>query len=230
MTKQKFSFDVSFFDEINTPEKAYWLGFIYADGFHNKYHFQMKLSIKDRDHLMSLRSALKSNHVVHNNLDTTFLRICSKQLCDTLDKLGCITKKSLVIRYPNIDPLLNKHFIRGVFDGDGCFYQGNDPTFSIVSGSYKFLFRIRQILRLETDIKAPIYEREFVNKLYTIQIRKQQDLQKLFVWLYDGSICLPRKHQKFRNYLQLKDKQKTVKKVLIQNIKSDAAYMTQRDR
>jgi len=41
------------FDKINTPEKAYWLGFIVADGYLNveRRMLRIKLGNKDKHHL-----------------------------------------------------------------------------------------------------------------------------------------------------------------------------------
>ena len=64
-----FSLDENYFEEITNENKAYWLGFIYADGsvrlrdrYPNKkwkpsiiYEFKIKLGIKDKEHLEKFR-------------------------------------------------------------------------------------------------------------------------------------------------------------------------------
>ena len=57
-------FDKHFFDVIDTEEKAYWLGFIYADGYVTKTVFGIKLKDSDTCHLEKLKSALKSEHSI----------------------------------------------------------------------------------------------------------------------------------------------------------------------
>src|ERR1035437_41088 len=223
---QKIYFDETFFTEIDSPEKEYWLGFICADGFHDKYQFKVKLCIKDKEHLIKLKEAMGSNHHIYDTKNDTSFRICSKQLCDILDGHGCMTRKSLIIKYPNINPVLNRHFIRGVFDGDGCFYvssSGNARAFSIVSGSYDFVYEIHSLLTSEVGIQSHLYERTLKqkNKIYAIQITKKRDLEKLFTYLYDGSICLSRKYTKFYNFLQKQKDQEQKKLNTIELIKID---------
>ena len=49
----KINFNRNFFSKINTQEKAYWLGFMYADGC-NQPEFtraSIQLAISDIDHL-----------------------------------------------------------------------------------------------------------------------------------------------------------------------------------
>ena len=48
------------FDQIDTQEKAYWLGFILADGYlnTNKHMLRIKLGDKDKHHLEKFIQAL----------------------------------------------------------------------------------------------------------------------------------------------------------------------------
>lgn len=48
---RKYKFDENFFENIDTEEKAYWLGFIYADGAVFKRTLSIRLSTKDIHHL-----------------------------------------------------------------------------------------------------------------------------------------------------------------------------------
>lgn len=130
-------FDSSVFDSIDTEEKAYWLGFIYADGSISsqtgKYSFELSLKGEDIGHLHKFNSFMKYNG---NNvkLDKSscngkvFIRcrwiIGNKHLWETLNNYGCVPKKSLILEFPKEevfkDKSLIRHFLRGYFDGDGC--------------------------------------------------------------------------------------------------------------
>lgn len=58
--KSTYFINENIFEKIDTEEKAYWLGFIYADGYvsTNTYAFGIELSIKDIDHLIKFKKFL----------------------------------------------------------------------------------------------------------------------------------------------------------------------------
>lgn len=125
---QIYSFDKSFFKKIDTPEKAYWLGFIYADGnvYLNKKNkksvFQISLAEVDRKHIEKLRDALKSDHPLYKDKNCVRFMINNIELCGDLMILGVLPKKSLTTVFPNYEQVpkhLVSYFIRGYFDGDG---------------------------------------------------------------------------------------------------------------
>lgn len=48
----QWSYNENYFEEINSPEKAYWLGFIWADGYITKTNcFGIELAIKDMEEI-----------------------------------------------------------------------------------------------------------------------------------------------------------------------------------
>ena len=53
---RKYSFNENIFDEIDTAEKAYWIGFITADGYVNeeKNFLTIKLQYRDKNHLKKI--------------------------------------------------------------------------------------------------------------------------------------------------------------------------------
>lgn len=135
-------FDETIFDCIDTEEKAYWLGFIYADGYissplakglhkgKNNYSFEIALQLSDIDHLIKFNSFVKHNkiNIITDTKDPIRPRcrwnVKNKHLWESLNKLGCTPKKSLTLTFPNEDVFARKSliipFIRGFFDGDGC--------------------------------------------------------------------------------------------------------------
>jgi hypothetical protein len=68
-TKKELFCDYHFFDKINTEEKAYWLGFIAADGcVTDKGCLQILLSRKDRDHLELFKKHINGEHPVRDGV------------------------------------------------------------------------------------------------------------------------------------------------------------------
>ena len=124
-------FNEHIFDVIDTEEKAYWLGFIFADGYISSRDNSFELSLKgsDIEHLHKFNKFMEHNKDnvklgEVKNKDKTFLRcrwgIANKHLWNTLNNLGCTPRKSLTLQFPNISEELKIPFIRGYFDGDGC--------------------------------------------------------------------------------------------------------------
>lgn len=133
---RRHDFDRTFFDKIDTEEKAYVLGFIYADGCNVKHPTTTKLSItqteRDVDILYKIRNVMKSTYPISerkNNLNGGekyfVFYIYGKFLGEQLHNLGVVQRKSLTLRFPDfLDDNLMPHFIRGYFDGDGSIWDG----------------------------------------------------------------------------------------------------------
>ena len=137
--ERQYNVNHDYFNQIDTSEKAYILGFIYADGCNyitedgktNIINFtQLKDSV---DILQKIKLELESEYpILEYTQKTNEKIICrtnirSKQLSDDLIKLGVMSKKSLIVDFPSFTIVPEKfmpHFIRGYFDGDGCVWDG----------------------------------------------------------------------------------------------------------
>ena len=121
--------DENFFDEIDTKAKAYWLGFIYADGsvYINKKngYKQMEIAVKIDDeqiidsfiHIIqpSTRKFIKTKQYMR-----AVIRINSQKICNDLIKHSCVMRKSMIIELPVlVSRKLYLAFLLGFFDGDG---------------------------------------------------------------------------------------------------------------
>jgi hypothetical protein len=128
-----WKWDTKFF-ETWSPEMAYVLGFLVADGyvFTNPRGSQYVCFVSaDKEIIEEIRKALKSNHKIgikkqpkHANYKNAHvLQIGNKEAVTKLKSFGIIQNKSLVIKYPKgIPEEFLGHFVRGYFDGDGCVY------------------------------------------------------------------------------------------------------------
>lgn len=134
------------FDIVDTPEKAYWLGFIVADGYlnDNKHMLRIKLGDKDRVHLKKFikflngeKEMLKSE--IHNITGNTqwYVSTYSKEIWQALKNLSVEQGKSGHERIPILPEKLYRDFIRGLWDGDG-FIRENLTGIGLV-GSYECL-------------------------------------------------------------------------------------------
>lgn len=122
--------DINFFDTIDSEEKAYWLGFITADGsIHSKNHsLAITLQSKDKAHLRKFAASLQSNHPIHavrqGLRNHSRLVIGSIHLANSLARLGVTPNKVFTVTPCAAVPRdLRRHYWHGVFDGDGSIHN-----------------------------------------------------------------------------------------------------------
>lgn len=125
-----YNCDLDFFQEIDTPEKAYWFGFIAADGNLYDGKLQIRLNPKDKKHLKTFCKRIKFNGPIFKDQrresDSFSIGVCvrRKQFFNNLKKQGMKENKTFLIDenvFQNIpNHLLNSAYL-GYFDGDGSF-------------------------------------------------------------------------------------------------------------
>ena len=126
----------NYFDVIDSEHKAYWLGFIFADG--NVYKNQLSLEVqeKDIDLLKQFKQDLNLNSKIsirhRENTNMCYIRMTSPHLCETLAKYGIVPNKTEITKHlPKIDLQWLPHFLRGLIDGGGWITQDKQGYFHI---------------------------------------------------------------------------------------------------
>ena len=148
----KYGYVENFFQVIDNEEKAYWLGFLYADGCVCGGQISLELGIKDLKHLEKFKSAIAPGAKItfckkkrkFEYKDYCRIRLTSTEMVSQIKNLGCIPAKSQKLIFPSkeiVPDSLISHFIRGYFDGDGCLkYNRSTKTPSVtVVGTEQFL-------------------------------------------------------------------------------------------
>lgn len=191
---RKYIVNETFFEIIDNEIKAYWLGFLMGDGYQNGSEVILHLSEKDIEHLHHFKNHINSNHPIkHDKNKTITLRIGSKKICKSLTKLGCIQAKTFCAIFPFMQKQLQRHFIRGLFDADGCIYVDKNwrCRWSIYSASPVLLNSVMLFLK-DNNINCRF------PKTTQIEISKKLELHKLYDYLYyESAIFLERKKFKF---------------------------------
>jgi hypothetical protein len=163
--RNKISIDETFFSIIDTEEKAYWLGFIAADGCVRKnksgsFELSIHLSAKDEAHLNKLKIAMKASQNITKKIDKNSnkhvcLRIIRKRITDDLQKHGIVPNKTFFgVSLPELKNQLLLAWIRGYVDGDGSFWirsRNDSLCFAVVSSTPELLNQIKQFF-IENDI------------------------------------------------------------------------------
>ena len=220
---RKHHFNENYFDIIDTEDKAYWLGFLYADGNvsygkdkngeRKGCTVELSLAEKDKDHLYKFMKCIDADNqyplekriISLSNKKYIAYRLClnSVKLGNDLEKHGCVPNKSLILKRPNIEEGLIRHFIRGYFDGDGCITI-KSTGYSVVSfccNSKVFLENLKLYLESKNIIcRNVVCERNSLRKkpIYILYLSKRENQLKFQNFIYsDKEIYLTRKYNKF---------------------------------
>lgn len=203
-----YQFNESYFNIIDSPDKAYWLGFISADGCVSKDGNRKILSINlqatDRCILEQFKADLEYEGKIYelpirnrNPKPQVMIKIGSTLMCEHLEKYFVTERKSFTIQFPNIEEQYKSHYIRGFFDGDGCISKGKyGHRFSIDSGSIELLNSIELVIRADLNLEQKLIREH--GSIYTLCYCHKDTVNKIFQWLYkDASFYLERKYNKF---------------------------------
>lgn len=212
---RKYFFDIDVFKKIDTEEKAYWLGFLYADGdiSSNGYTVSLHLQESDYKHLVKFKKFLQCEniqieHKTYKDNKSCRLRVNSVIMNRDLQKLGCISQKSLVLKFPTLEQVpehLIHHFLRGYFDGDGCICVSNKQAHFTIVGTPEFLngyeYYILKTLNRQNPNKRKKSKASH-DRTEFIAYAGNKQCEKIYCYLYkDATIYLDRKYQKFNSIL-----------------------------
>ena len=194
------------FEVINTEEKAYWLGFLYADGYVGltDNRVELTLQLSDVNHIKKFKTFLNSDCKISTNSYRSRLSIKDEKIKKDLINLGCTPQKSLILKFPTDDKVpkeLIRHFIRGYFDGDGSLCVTEKTKSIDILGTYDFLYQ----LCLESNIAtSKIYvSKSKSNKVFRIVLGSRIDLYNFPKYIYDDcDIYLDRKYEKFKKLME----------------------------
>lgn len=129
------------------------------------------------------------------------LTIFNKHICETLNKIGMVQNKSLILTFPDIDESLYSHFIRGYFDGDGSvsFSESNSNCIVTITSTIEFCSAIKEILKNTININTGIYNASNKNGITKVaSISGKFQVEKFGQFIYqDANHYLQRKYDKF---------------------------------
>ena len=230
---RKPSFNQDYFETIDDERKAYWLGFIMADGSiiektgvnGNVTGMTLRIELKKDDdyHLEAFIKDISSDNKVryyYSEKDmgkdkftkpkhNAYVSFGSRKLCKDLNKYGVVPRKSLIIsELPNIPKEYMRHYIRGFFDGNGCVslmkqYDGISCKFS---STYKFATVLRDYLVSEIGINNVKVAQSKECNVSQFSFSAKRDVVNFYNYLYqDATVYLNRKKDIFDNHRYIKD-------------------------
>jgi hypothetical protein len=220
MINRKYFVNEVYFEKIDTEEKAYILGILFADGHNNISNSIVSIGLMDREHVEKIRDIfypLKDRPLYISKLskknenwsDSFRLTICCKRISECLLKLGMKSNKSFDISIPDTltKSELVSHFIRGYFDGDGYFseYKKSNDCVLAMTGNKIMLTQIQSILCEKCGVKKTKFSSTSSSEkgIFKLHYGGIKNTHKIYEFLYrNATISLDRKRQKIENYYE----------------------------
>lgn len=220
---KKYEYNVNYFDSIDTPNKAYILGLLFADGYNGKSKQTIRLQLQecDIDVLLRIKDELNlskslkfikcddkvaSNGFISKNMYS--LEFYGKHITNRLSELGMTQNKSLTLKFPDyLNEELVPHFVRGYFDGDGSYCHrhtekyGNRDLITFTSTD-EFCKELKSLINHYIDgTGGGIYEASCKNGVTKVlSFSGCNQVKKILDWMYaDADIFMKRKYDKYYN-------------------------------
>jgi hypothetical protein len=210
----KYSINESIFKIIDSHEKAYWLGFLYADGNIYKNKLQLRLGKKDFEHLKSFKNFLESNHTIYQDKNCYGIQIRCPKIVSDLLSLGIKPNKTQLVEYPTEKQVPKEYissFILGYFDGDGSIsIRSNNSTYVInIIGTQHLLKGIQKVLlefcpNLVINLKPESRNKKAWILHFSGGVKKYAKSRDRFLCLYSFLFTNAPKCVLMRKYLKFK--------------------------
>lgn len=212
-----------YFNTIDNPDKAYWLGFLAADGcVYKRKNGNMILSISvqsaDKCLLENFYHCInKTKFANYNYMPKTNsynIQIGSKNICNDLIKYNVCPKKTWIYKPYPLDDRLFFSYLRGYFDGDGSITIRNNnilpSNFRIsICGNLETMMYFKNFL-LKYNITSSLIEDKrtdkYTNKFYSIVINNTPSMYLFLKYIYKDSnryTVLNRKKDKADSFIKM---------------------------
>lgn len=194
----------NYFSKIDSPVKAYLLGLLYADGHVALKNNTINLVSNDIELINLFKNEIGCNKEIYrnpNHKNAYTFYFCSSQMKSDLIKLGCVTQKSLILKFPSLEQVPLKYikfFLLGNFDGDGSVTidKTGKAGWAYFLGPLDFCLKIKSIFE-KLEIKTNTIQKN--GRIYRIRVTGIKNLRKFRDFIYDNeySFGLKRKKEKF---------------------------------
>lgn len=202
---QQYVYNKKIFDSWN-EKSAYLLGWLATDGcvqYVPNKRYGLRWELSDLDAIEMIKDILDSDYPIHKrnpgsgNLYSLYIR--GKYITQRAINLGISPKKSLTLKFPPVPKKQIKHFLRGVFDGDGSAFflnrkEGKVLGTKFCGASKEFIQKIGEILREELEIIPKIYS-ENNDSFWTLRYGASESISLLKYLYEDCQYFLKRKQE-----------------------------------
>lgn len=207
-SRRKYNLDDKVFKK-NDPETSYWIGFLWADGNVQKhdgsYRTSIELQYSDKDHLKKFRDFLNAEYPLYRTHDGNAAKIgvTSQEIFEDLNRYGIVPAKTYKNKKPKIRNRFIPHFMRGLFDGDGYFYEGNSEGYGMRIEIVNTKFTcgwLETMTKKAIDINSNTYSNKGKEAFSWVSGGKNQ-VKKITNWMYKKKVPrLNRKYNKLKKF------------------------------
>ncbi len=197
------------------PGLAYAIGLIATDGCLSKDGLLVDLTSKDREQLENFSKCLGvkfkiSNKTSGSGINHKRIQFKNRIFYDFLISIGLTPRKSLTMGRLEIPPEYFFDFLRGCFDGDGCFYSYYDPRWrsshmfylEFASASLKHVEWLQEEIKKRIDVRGHITGKK-KKVFFQLKYAKKEALEIIKKMYYSPSVvCLSRKKIKIQKALK----------------------------
>lgn len=216
LAHRKYNLNESSFSKIDNEEKAYWLGFLSGDGIITENKIRLRLANKDKEHLKKFKEFVQWTGKDYYYKPTNSLEVGFRSLkaIHDLAHYYVTSRKTLRVKFPNILKSLERHFIRGVFDADGCICRTirvsrgkSGQIYIFYSGEFSIEGNRELVLAIQSrfaELGLPLNSINYSGKnINRVRYGGINQLRKICNYLYENTtIFLERKKKLFEDILK----------------------------
>lgn len=205
----KLKIDTNYFEHIDSSEKAYWLGFICADGHITKNGAKLAFCVKDKELLPKFKLAIRSEHkiakrMVYDRRTQKYysgftLQVTNREFVKYLIELGIDNNKTRGLKFPKISEHFYPDFIAGLFDGDGSISLHKERLRLNLISTKEVLNFILRYINKTLGCKPTILQNVCPEKnVYKMFLYKDAPLFLKFIYCRNDKLYLQRKLKRAR--------------------------------
>ena len=211
-SSRKYSLNQDYFNQPLDETRAYWIGFLIADG--GIVDNQVSLNLKDKDHIEKFRIAINYGGLIgyrsykglygrKERYDGWSLQVRSNKMVDSLAKFGIVSRKSFKTYIPNLPQSLLKPLFRGLVDGDGCIFKTNQGWWGLnLVGTKQIVTSFKIWINKQTkNTKGSISKKE---KIWIVRFGGNPSTWEVVNLLYKDASQEIRLERKYFKYLEFK--------------------------
>lgn len=193
-----------YWTNIDTYDKAYFLGFLITDGNVYGNDVRLQLSSKDEYILKVFSEKTKNGNKIYvDKRGFSSYRVKKKCWVEDLAKYGVIPRKTATAYLPALSDDMMPHLLRGIFDGDGWITQRGHHTIGLC-GNETLTTQVRDYL-----VKTlGVYNVKVIKNnesLWSVSWSSKKDIKLIGEYLYKdkGDCYLSRKFQVYENIVHV---------------------------